>query len=132
MGEFLHAWWSRTLAEPDPTVPAHEVLALCTEASAALGPWLGAWEAHEDHVATRHLADAAARWEYSLRGDELPWHTWEDEDALCAELAAWLVRHAPARLRAQGASEEPLHRIPLAALTGPARREDPHRPDHRY
>lgn len=130
--EFLHAWWSHTLAEPDPTVPVHEVLALCAVASATLGPWLGAWEAHEDHVATRHLADAAARWEYSLLGDELPWDSWEDENALCAELAAWLVRHAPARLRVLGAPEELLHRIRLIGLTGPARWEDPHWPDHRY
>ncbi|MFI8828757.1 hypothetical protein [Streptomyces sp. NPDC053431] len=111
--EFLRAWWAHTLAEPDPAVPAYEVLALCAEASGALGPWLAAWEA-ADHPA----ADQ--------------WDAWDDEDALRAELTAWLLRHAAVRLAAYGAPEELLHRIRLIGLTGPARWEDPHWPDHRY
>ncbi|MGW7055090.1 hypothetical protein [Streptomyces sp. NPDC054887] len=130
--EFLRAWWAHTLAEPNPAVPAYEVLALCVEASATLGPWLTTWEAHKDRVADQHLAQAAARWEYDLLGDQLPWDTREDETALRTELEAWLVHHAPARLRAQGAPEELLHRIRLIGLTGPARWQDPHWPDHAY
>ncbi|MFF5284799.1 hypothetical protein [Streptomyces sp. 62] len=130
--EFLRAWWAHTLAEEDPVVPAYEVLALCAEASGTLGPWLRTWEALDDRVADRHLADAVDRWEYDLLGDELPWGAWDDADALCTELAAWLVRHAPARLRALDAPEELLHRVRLIGLTGAARWEDPHWPDYRY
>lgn len=130
--EFLHAWWAHTLVESDPVVPVHEVLALCAEASDTLSPWLDTWEALEDPVADRHLAQAAAHWEYDLLGDQLPWDAWDNADDLCTELAAWLVRHAPARLQAQGAPEELLHRIRLIGLTGPARWEDPHWPNHRY
>ncbi|MGW0533988.1 hypothetical protein [Streptomyces sp. NPDC003032] len=78
------------------------------------------------------LAETAALWEYDLLGDQLPWRAWEDEDILRAELADWLVRHAPARLRAHGVPEELLHRIRLVGLTGPARWEDTHWPGHRY
>jgi hypothetical protein len=58
---------------------------------------------------------------------------WEDDDTDAArtELAAWLVRHAPARLRAEDdATEELLHGIRLLGLTGPARWEDPHWSSH--
>ncbi|MGV9348718.1 hypothetical protein ACWDSD_28670 [Streptomyces spiralis] len=132
VSEFLRAWWAHSLIEPDPAVPVYEVLALCAEASSVLGPWLGTWEALDHPVADRHLAEAAAHWEYDLLGDQLPWDTWHDADALRTELAGWLVRHAPARLRAQGAPEELLHRIRLIGLTGLARWEDPHWPGHRY
>jgi len=132
--EFLRAWWAHTLAESDPAVPVYEVLALCAEASATLSPWLNTWEALEDRVADRHLTEAAAHWEYDLLRDELPWGAWDSDNAdeLRTELAAWLVRHAPARLQAQDAPEELLHRIRLIGLTGPARWEDPHWPNHRY
>lgn len=43
--EFLHAWWAQSLVDPAPAVPVHEILALCAEASATLGPWLTVWEA---------------------------------------------------------------------------------------
>jgi len=135
VGEFLHAWWAYTLTEPDPAVPAYEVLALSAEASGALSPWLQTWEATTGPAADRHLADAATKWEYDLLGDELPWKGWwgwDNEEELRAELTAWLVRHAPARLRAVGASEELLHRIRLLGVTSPDRWEDPHAPGHRY
>lgn len=38
--EFLHAWWARSLLDPAPAAPVHEILALCGEASTTLGPWL--------------------------------------------------------------------------------------------
>ncbi|MFE6091179.1 hypothetical protein ACFQ7M_04220 [Streptomyces massasporeus] len=31
--EFLHAWWEQSLTDPDATVPAHQVFAMCAEAS---------------------------------------------------------------------------------------------------
>lgn len=130
--EFLRSLWAYNLTTPDPEVAVHEVLVLCTEASDTLTPWLTAWEAHDDRVADRHLAEAADHWEYDLLGDQLPWHAWGDEEALRVELAAWLVRHAPVRLRALGVPEDLLHRIRLIGLTGPARWEDPHWPNHRY
>jgi hypothetical protein len=132
VGEFLWAWWTYSLTEAEPAVPAHEVLAVCAEASGSLGPWLEAWEELEGEVADRHLAEAAAHWDYDLLGDELPWYTWEDGDARRTELAGWLVRYAPTRLSAEGGHEELLQRIRLIGLTGPARYEDPHWPGYRY
>ncbi|MCA2186955.1 hypothetical protein [Nonomuraea cavernae] len=129
---FLHAWWAHSLITPDAAVPAHEVLALCAEASATLAPWLDIWETSTDPVADQHLAKAVAQWEYDLLGDLLPWDTRYDEEDLRITLTAWLVRHAPARLRASGAPEQLLHRVRLLSLTGPARWEDPHWPSHRY
>ncbi|WP_395365622.1 hypothetical protein ACHGLA_32165 [Streptomyces sp. YH02] len=130
--EFLRAWWAYTLTEADPPVPAHDLLVLIAEASGTLSPWLDAWEALSGPVADGHLAAAADRWEYDLLGDQLPWSAWEDEEGMRAELTAWLVRHAPARLRAHGAPEDLLHRIRLLGVTGPDRWEDPHWPGHRY
>lgn len=130
--EFLNAWWAHTLIDPDPAVPAHEVLALCNEASATLSPWLYVWEAQTSSVADHHLAKAVARWEYDLLGDQLPWETWEAEEETLIELTTWLTRNAPARLRTQNAPVELLHRIRLLDLAGPARWEDPHWPGHRY
>ncbi|MEU4407720.1 hypothetical protein AB0F88_24645 [Streptosporangium sp. NPDC023963] len=132
--EFLHAWWAHTLTDPDPAVPAHEVLALCAEASTTLSPWLHAWEAHTHAVADQHLAEAVAHWEYRLLGDQLPWESWNwgNEEETRTELTAWLIRHAPVRLRARNAPAELLHRVRLLGLTGPARWEDPHWPNHTY
>ncbi|MGW7164720.1 hypothetical protein ACWGH3_05255 [Streptomyces sp. NPDC054884] len=61
--EFLHAWWVRSLTDPDAPVPAHEVLVLCAEASGTLGPWLADWEAHTGSLSDRRLAEAVAEWE---------------------------------------------------------------------
>ncbi|WP_328875875.1 hypothetical protein OHT76_40565 [Streptomyces sp. NBC_00287] len=130
--EFLHAWWGQSLTDPEPVVPVHELLALCAEASGTLTPWLDTWEALDHPVADRHLAVAADEWEYELLGDLLPWDAWDDEDALRTELAAWLVRYAPGRLRDLDVPEELLHRIRLIGLTGPARWEDPHYPFRTY
>ncbi|MGW0598767.1 hypothetical protein ACWD11_16655 [Streptomyces sp. NPDC002776] len=130
--EFLHAWWAQGLTDPDPAVPVHQLLALCAEASGTLTPWLDAWEALGHPVADRHLAVAVERWEYALLGDELPWQSWDDEDALRAELTAWLVRYAPDRLRTLDGTDELLHRVRLLGLTGPARWEDPHYPVRAY
>ncbi|MFD9034518.1 hypothetical protein ACFVZW_25780 [Streptomyces sp. NPDC059567] len=130
--EFLQAWWAHTLTDQDPAVPACDLLVLMAEATGTLRPWLSTWEALRDPVADRHLAEAAAHWEYDLLGDQLPWHAWENEEEMRAELTAWLVRHAPARLRAHGASEDLLHRIRLLGVTGLDRWEDPHWPGHRY
>ncbi|MEV5977062.1 hypothetical protein [Streptomyces sp. NPDC052114] len=130
--EFLRAWWAWTLTEPEPPVPAHELLALCTEASGTPSPWLGMWQQLAGPVADRHLTRAVAEWEYELLGDALPWHAWENEDANRRKLTAWLVRLAPDRLRADGAPDELLHRVRLMGLTGEARWTDPHWPGHRY
>ncbi|MEV0174644.1 hypothetical protein AB0I00_26435 [Streptomyces sp. NPDC050803] len=132
--EFLRAWWDLSLTDPDPAVAVHELLVLCTEASGTLTPWLGAWEALDHPVADRHLAVAVGEWDYDLLVDVLPWDAWEDGEGLRVELAAWLVRHAPARLKAtQDVPEELLHHIRLIGLTGPARWDDPHWPEqYRY
>jgi hypothetical protein len=113
-------------------VPVYEVLAVCAEASAALCPWLASWEALTRPVADQRLAEAVAYWEYDLLGDQLPWDAWNDEEDMRAALTAWLVRHAPGRLRTHGASEQLLHRVRLLSLSEAARWEDPHWPGYRY
>ncbi|MFD7529539.1 hypothetical protein ACFV8E_18385 [Streptomyces sp. NPDC059849] len=133
--EFLHAWWTHTLTDPAPAVPAHELLALLVEASGALTPWLAHWESQTGTTADRHLTAAVDDWEYDLLGDDLPWDAWDSEDdegERRAELTAWLLNHARPRLIAHGAPDELLQRIRLLGLTGPARWEDPHWPHHRY
>ncbi|MFD5447400.1 hypothetical protein [Streptomyces sp. NPDC127100] len=133
--EFLHAWWVQSLTDPDAAVPAHQVLALCAEASGTLGPWLAEWERQTGPLGDRRLAEAAAEWEYELLGDSLPWyvHWYEnDEEEMRAELVAWLLGHAAARLRESGAPAELRHRIRLLGLTGDDRYTDPHWPGHRY
>ncbi|MEV0912181.1 hypothetical protein [Streptomyces hokutonensis] len=59
------------------------------------------------------------------------WDSWENEETR-TELTAWLVRNAPARLRAHGVSGQLLHRIRLLGLAGDDRWEDPHWPGYRY
>ncbi|MER7936234.1 MULTISPECIES: hypothetical protein [unclassified Streptomyces] len=130
--DFLHAWWEATLTDPAPAVPASEVLIVITEASGTLTPWLATWERLTGRPADAHLAATVTQWEHDLLGDELPWYTWEDEEAKRVELTTWLVRAAPARLRAHGVAEALLHRIRLLGLTGDDRWEDPHWPGHRY
>ncbi|MFJ9176499.1 hypothetical protein [Streptomyces sp. NPDC102360] len=133
--EFLHAWWVQSLTDPDAAVPAHQVLAMCAEASGTVTPWLAAWERQTGPLSDQRLAEAAEEWEYELLGDQLPWFVnWyeNDEDRMSADLAAWLHGHAAARLRASGAAPELLRRIGLLALTGEDRWTHPHWPGHRY
>ncbi|MER6094188.1 hypothetical protein [Streptomyces bluensis] len=133
--EFLHAWWVQSLTDPDAAVPAHEVFAMCAEASGTLRPWLADWEEQTGSLSDRRLAEAVAEWEYELLGDSLPWSAdWyeHDEEQMRAELVAWLLGHAAVRLRASGASADLRHRIRLLGLTGEARWTDPHWPGHRY
>lgn len=128
---FLHAWWADSLSAPDATVPAYEVLAFCAEASRILSPWLAIWEEMlTQPLADMRLAEAVEHWELDLLEDQLPWDTryYGDEEALRVELAGWVIRHAPARLRACGASEQLLHSVRLLSVTGLARFDDPHWP----
>ncbi|MFE6836342.1 hypothetical protein ACFVFI_16130 [Streptomyces sp. NPDC057705] len=128
--EFLHAWWAHTLRTPDPPVPAEDLLPLVREASGTLGPWLAVWEATVGPVPDHHLAETLDSWTTQLLVGYLPWSsgssTWEEDVAVHDELTSWFARHAPARLRARGASEELLEDVRLLGLPGPARGEDPH------
>jgi hypothetical protein len=133
--EFLHAWWVQSLTDPDAAVPAHQVFAMCAEASGTPGPWLADWEKQTGHLSDQRLTEAVAEWEYELLGDNLPWEGgWyeHDEERMRAELVAWLLDHAAVRLRESGASADLRHRIRLLGLTGEARWTDPHWPGHRY
>ncbi|WP_406087659.1 hypothetical protein [Streptomyces virginiae] len=135
--EFLHAWWAHTLLTPDPAVPVHELLPLCAEASADIGPWLAVWEDLRHPVADRHLTDTVDQWEWDLLEDALPWRSWfvwseEEAEDVRTELTAWLVREAPARLRATGAPAELQHAVRLLGLAHADRWDDPHAPRHRY
>jgi hypothetical protein len=124
--EFLGACWAHSLTDPHPLVPAHEVLALCVEASGTLSPWLKTWETIITHpTAGERLAEAVARWEGDLLRDELPWDALEDEESKVAELSAWLARHAPGRLRAPGPCVEVPRQIRLPGLSDPASEDAP-------
>ncbi|MEV0591802.1 hypothetical protein [Nonomuraea cavernae] len=116
---FLHAWWTHSLITPNTAVPAYEVLALCAEASATLAPWLDIWETSTDPVADQRLTEAIAHWESDLLEDQLPWETWNIEEDLLSTLTAWLIRHAPARLRAHGTPRQ-ADSIPQPVLWTPA------------
>lgn len=98
---------------------------MITEASAAVGPWLGVWETLTGPPADAHLAALTEQWEWELIGDQLPWSGWDNEEEIRTELTAWLVRNAPTRLRAHGAPPELLNRIRLLGLPGADRWEDP-------
>ncbi len=103
------------------------------EASGTLGPWLAVWEALDEDVADRHLAEAAGHWDYDLLGDELPWDTWEEENESSSGPGSPPGSSAtPRPARPSGAHEDLLHRVRLMGLTGPARWEDPHWPGYRY
>ncbi|MFB7116257.1 hypothetical protein [Streptomyces sp. NPDC056190] len=133
--EFLHAWWVQSLTDPDAAVPAHQVFAMCAEASGTVGPWLADWGKETGYLSDRRLAEAAAEWEYELLGDGLPWYVdWyeHDEEEMRIELVAWLLGPATVRLRESGASADLQHRIRLLGLTGEDRYTDPHWPGHRY
>ncbi|MEV0353853.1 hypothetical protein AB0H88_49595 [Nonomuraea sp. NPDC050680] len=106
---FLHAWWMYSLTTSEIAVPAYEVFVVCAEASGTLDPWLATWEAVAHPLADQRLAEAVAHWEPDLLADRLPWDAWDEEEDKRATLFAWLVRHAPARLRARGASEKLVH-----------------------
>ncbi|SFT31026.1 hypothetical protein [Streptomyces sp. ok210] len=108
---------------------------MCAEASGSVGPWLAEWEKRTGDLSDRRLAEAATEWEYELLGDSLPWHVgWyeHDEEEMRAELVAWLLGHAAARLHESGASADLQHRIRLLGLTDEDRWTDPHWPGHRY
>ena len=134
IGEFLDAWWVVTLADPDADVPAHAVLAMLVEASGALDRWLGAWVTENSQVANQRLAEAFGEWNFDLLHDELPWSTWtladDDKEILRTELTAWLLQHAPARLRTVDTDPELPHRIRLLGIPDPARSDDPHWPTY--
>ncbi|MGW0903419.1 hypothetical protein [Streptomyces sp. NPDC002853] len=133
--EFLHAWWAASLTDPHAAVPAHQVFAMCAEASGTLRPWLAAWEEQTGDLSDRRLAEAAAQWEYDLLGESLPWYVgWyeHDEEEMRADLVTWLIGHAAKRLRESGASQDLQHRIRLLGLADEDRYTDPYWPGHRY
>ncbi|WP_394436913.1 hypothetical protein [Streptomyces sp. SGAir0957] len=132
VGEFLHAWWTHTLTDPEPFVPAYEVLKVLAEASGTVRPWLRTWEVLAGPAADQHLVETVTEFEYELLGDQLPWFAWENGEEMRVELSRWLCRHALARLRAIGRCDELLHRVRLLGLTGEERWQDPHWPGHRY
>ncbi|MFI7414170.1 hypothetical protein ACIBU0_36540 [Streptomyces sp. NPDC049627] len=99
---FVHAWWQDVLTTPEPSYPVHDVFETCATILRSMTPLLDRFEAHP--MADIHLVSCAKEWLYHLDLDDSPLGWWYhgDEDAVVAELQAWLTRHAPARLRAQG------------------------------
>ncbi|QNS05398.1 hypothetical protein [Streptomyces xanthii] len=133
--DFLDAWWTHTLTDPTPPVPAHDVLAVCAEASGTLTPYLATWTRTTGPVSDDHLTRAATEWEYDLLGDDLPWKgNWydTDRDRLRTDLTDWLLGPGTDRLRGARAPEELMSRIALLALTDEARYTHPDWPGHRY
>ncbi|MEV4761646.1 hypothetical protein AB0J89_03330 [Micromonospora chokoriensis] len=130
--EFLDAWWVVALTDEDAEVPAYEMMTLLVEASGALDRWLDAWARATGPVASRRLAEAFGQWEFDLLRDDPPWTTWEltddEKEALRVELTAWLLRHAPDRLRMIGADSTLVHRLELLGVAMPERWDDPRMP----
>lgn len=128
--EFLEAWWTHTLTEPQPTVAAYEVFEFCAVASGDVIRWLNIWQTATEPVADLHLAEAVAHWAADLMHDELPWdcapESDEHEQALVTELTTWLVHNAPARLWKQGSTAELLHQVRLLGTGNPAGWDDQH------
>jgi hypothetical protein len=133
--EFLHAWWEQSLTDQDAAVPAHQVFAMCAEASGTLGPWLADWEKQTGHPSDRRLAEAVAEWEYELLGDSLPWRVClvrarrGGDASRTGRLAPRPRCGAAPRVGRTGGSAAP--DTPARTHRGD-RWTDPHRPGHRY
>lgn len=99
---FVLAWWQDVLCTPQPPYPVKDVFETCAMILGTMTPLLDRWEAHP--LADAHLVRCAELWVDDLVTDASPLTWWyvDDDDEVVAELQAWLARHAPARLRAQG------------------------------
>jgi hypothetical protein len=118
---FLEAWWADTVTSDAPPYPVHKVFESCVTAGSTVTPYLAVWAGQPlGGPADRHLVDCLERWIDDLIGDLtsslFSWwcHPYRDEPL--AELQAWLVEHAPPRLRACGADPLLLFRTGLLAL----------------
>ena len=102
---FLYAWWQDVLTTPDPPYPVHDVFETCAMVLGSLTPLLDRWE--PGPVADAHLASCVSHWSYEVVPDPSPFSWWvpDDEPAVVAEHQAWLIEHAPARLRAVGEAD---------------------------
>ncbi|MEY9870809.1 hypothetical protein ABH931_000263 [Streptacidiphilus sp. MAP12-33] len=103
VAEFLRAWWWACLVCPEETAPMSEVLAACVEASGEIRSWLVMWDAATagGPPTRRSVAEVARAWQDELPHADLPWSSLleaEVEEALSAELSAWLRCRAPAVL----------------------------------
>ncbi|WP_406127931.1 hypothetical protein OIE52_12240 [Streptomyces canus] len=98
---FVLTWWQDVLAAPEPPYWIVEIFELCASVLRSVTPLLDGW--HASPVADTHLVQCVDRWLEKLLNDDSPfgWFLY-GEKAAVPELRAWLSRHAPARLRAQG------------------------------
>jgi hypothetical protein len=102
---FVLAWWQDVVTTPEAAYPVYDVFEMCATILRTMTPLLDCWDRHP--VADAHLTPCADEWLYHLVVDDSPFSWWYhgDEETVVAELQAWLARHAPARLRAQGESD---------------------------
>ncbi|MEU9327097.1 hypothetical protein AB0D91_25335 [Streptomyces canus] len=98
---FVLSWWQDVLAAPEPPYWIVEIFELCASVLRSGTPLLDRW--HASAVADTHLVQCVDWWLEKLLNDDSPfrWFLY-GEKAAVPELRAWLSRHAPARLRAQG------------------------------
>lgn len=129
---FLYVWWAHCLTASRSPAPAYEALALCAEATGAVGPWLASWEAISHPLADQRLAEALGHWDMYLLEDELPWWTLDLEDDKRRDLTTWLLRHAPSRIGDYGDPDHIRNVLRLLSITGLARYDDPRWPFPAY
>ncbi|MEU0371021.1 hypothetical protein ABZ070_12305 [Streptomyces sp. NPDC006283] len=120
IGEFLDAWWADTVSTPLDVSYVLEVFQACVTAGLTVTPYLATWAAQPTGgPADAYLEAFVAWWIEELLWEDtqvISWwcdHTRDEPDA---ELRAWVLEHAPARLRARGADPLLLFRTGLLAL----------------
>jgi hypothetical protein len=98
---FVLAWWEEIITAPEPPYWIVDIFELCASVLRSGTPLLDRW--HTSPVADAHLAQCVDWWLEKLLVDDSPfgWFLYGEEAAV-PELRAWLSRHAPDRLRAQG------------------------------
>jgi hypothetical protein len=98
---FVLAWWEDVLTTPEPPYPVKDVFETCAAVLRGVTALLDRWR--PGPVADAHLRDCVEWWMDDLLLDQSPLHWFvHGRETALPELRAWLVHHAPARLRALG------------------------------
>ncbi|MYW67722.1 hypothetical protein GTY65_27150 [Streptomyces sp. SID8379] len=121
--EFIDAWWDDLLsAGPAAPYGIDDAFSYAACMGGTITPLLERWARDPlGGPADAALASACAAWDFDLLEDDYGqsvffWWQWFDRPEPVAEFQAWLVEHAPDRLRAVGADPGLVARIGLLAL----------------
>ncbi|MCP3817261.1 hypothetical protein NLX86_03635 [Streptomyces sp. A3M-1-3] len=119
--QFLNVWWLDTLATASPANSVDAVFAACADLRGTVTPMLDRWAAQPvGSLADAHLVETIDHWIDDLINDCLQrvtssWY-WFDREEPLAEIQAWVLAHAPARLWARNADPLLHFKIGLLAL----------------